>query len=317
MGRLAAWQKVGIGLSIAWAIGATVQTHNRAVQNAQNYASFAYSVCTDGKDLAHSSDMSECAKEKSNNLAVWMEGDAANVAIVALAPLPFAWIFAYVLGGLCRALAIGLPVVLPWKSMSRFRKVFVVAGGLVSVGAALFGLTYLMGLYTDTRVPVTPSPLKAMVIDQGDTVTAEGTWTREGALGLGSKLANPLQASKIICTQSDNRCVEARAQVTSEGHVLMVDEVEYDIESWSPTTIVFVDETPCARETYTIDRKTGAVNGAGTRVNPDAKMCNMRAAGETEDRWEYHLADGFKTYWDLRQKARPTLLKVVQAFFGN
>jgi hypothetical protein len=40
----------------------------------------------------------------------------------------------------------------------------------------------------------------------------------------------------------------------------MVDEVEYDIESWSPTTVVFVAETPCARETYTINRKTEAVN---------------------------------------------------------
>jgi hypothetical protein len=55
---------------------------------------------------------------------------------------------------------------------------------------------------------------------------------------------------------------------------------------WEPT-IAFVDETPCARETYTIDSKTEAVNDAGTRVSSDAKMCNMRAAGETEDKCEY------------------------------
>ncbi|MCS6520910.1 hypothetical protein, partial [Burkholderia thailandensis] len=141
--------------------------------------------------------------------------------------------------------------------MSRPRKIYVVAGGMVSVGAALFVLSYLMGLYTDALVPVSPGPVKALVIDQGDTVIAEGTWTREGPLGEGSKLGDPLQTSKIICTQSDNRCVESRAEVTGDGpHVLMVDQIEYDVESWSPTTIVFVAETPCARETYTIDRKT-------------------------------------------------------------
>jgi hypothetical protein len=317
MGRLAAWQKFGIVLSIAWAIGTAVHTHNRAVEAAQSSASFAYKVCADGKDEAHSPDLSECDKEKSDSVAESMQGDTANAAIVALAPLPFAWMFAFVLVGLGRALAIGLHVVLPWKSMSRPRKVFVVAGGLVSVGAALFGLTCVMGLYTDTLVPVSPGP-KAMVTDLGDTVVVEGTWTREGPLGQGSRLADPLQTSKIICTQSDNRCVEGRAEVTSEGHVLMADVTDYDIESWSPTTIVFVAETPCARETYTIDRKTQAVNGVGTRLRSDAKICNTRvAAASTEDRWEYHLADGFKTYWDLHQQARPTLLKVVQAFFGN
>lgn len=319
MGRLAACQKVGVVLSIAWAIGAAVHTHNRDLQGAQSSASFAYNVCADSKDVAHSADLSECNKEKSESVAMSMEGDTANAAIVALAPLPFAWIFAYVLIGLGRALAIGLPVVLPWKSMSRPRKVFVVAGGLVSVGTALFGLTYLMGLYVDTLVPVTPGPVKAMVIDQGDTVIAEGTWTREGPLGEGSKLGDPLQTSKITCTKADNRCVEARAEITGEGtNVLMVDELDYDIESWSPTTIVFVYETPCVRETYTIDRQTEAVNGVGINLQSNAKMCNMRVAAEaTEDRWEYHLGDGFKIYWDLRQKARPALLRIVQAFFGN
>ncbi|SEI20999.1 hypothetical protein [Paraburkholderia hospita] len=319
MGRLAAWQKVGIVLSIAWATGAAVHTHNRDLQDAQSSASYAYHVCADSKDLAHSADLSECGKEKSDAVAMSMQGDTADAAIVALAPLPFAWIFAYVLIGLGRALAIGLPVVLPWKSMSRPRKVFVVAGGLVSVGTALFGLTYLMGLYVDTRVPVSPGPSKAIVIDQGDSVIAEGTWTREGPLGDGSKLGDPLQTSKITCTKADNRCAEARAEITGEGtNVLLVDQMDYDIESWTPTTIVFVNETPCIRETYTIDRQTHSVNGVGINLHSDAKMCNMRVTAETtEDRWEYHLGDGFKVYWDLHQKARPALLRIVQAFFGN
>src|SRR6516225_5824028 len=85
MGRLAAWQKFGIVLSIAWAIGTAVHTHNRAVEAAQSSASFAYKVCADGKDEAHSPDLSECDKEKSDSVAESMQGDTANAAIVALA----------------------------------------------------------------------------------------------------------------------------------------------------------------------------------------------------------------------------------------
>ena len=36
-----------------------------------------------------------------------------------------------------------------------------------------------------------------------------------------------------------------------------------------------------------------------------------------ERSWSYRLAKGFPIYWDLRQKARPLPLRVVQSFFGH
>jgi len=132
MRRLTVWQKVGIVLSVVWAVGAAIYQHNEDVDRAESFAAFAYKACADSKDLHHDTDLSKCEQEKADHIAVWMESDVGNAAFLALAPLPFAWIAAYVLGGLGRALAIGLPVVLPWREMSWPKRVFVVTGVLTS-----------------------------------------------------------------------------------------------------------------------------------------------------------------------------------------
>jgi hypothetical protein len=315
MKRLAVWQKVGIVLSIVWAVGAAIYQHNADRDHAESIGAFAYNVCLDGKDIDHDPDLSQCEHEKYAAIGAFMVGDIGDAAFLALAPLPFAWVIVYVLGGLGRALAIGLPVVLPWQAMSRLKKILIVAGALITTAIGLYGVIGLLNLYTDSLTPVALSPFKdVMDVDQ-DTVVAEGTWTREGSQGEGSKMADPLQTSKIICTKAASRCIESRAYVS--GNVLFVDQLGYDIESWSPTTIVFTDETPCERETFTIDRTTREVNGVGNQVKSDAKMCHLHAAAEPESHWEYHLENGFNTYWAVRQKGRPAPLRIFQAFWGN
>jgi hypothetical protein len=76
------------------------------------------------------------------------------------------------------------------------------------------------------------------------------------------------------------------------------------------------DELPCATTTYVIDLNTKKVTGSGHRTNDDHENCKMMSTdGGTE--WSLLLSDGFPVYWDLRQKARPLPLRVIQTLLGN
>jgi hypothetical protein len=51
--------ELGIVLSIIWAVGAGIYTRNADVECADDFAKFAYKVCSDSKSLDHDSDLSK------------------------------------------------------------------------------------------------------------------------------------------------------------------------------------------------------------------------------------------------------------------
>jgi hypothetical protein len=310
--RLTGWQRLGIALSVIWALGAGIRTHNTDVAAADNFDKFAYKVCSDGKLVAHDSDLSSCSQEREENLVTWMKNSNANVAIAALAPIPFGWLAGFILLYVGRAQVVGFRAVVPWATLTSPKKVFVVFCVLASFAAALDGLTVVMNLYVDTQVPLGLG-VKAMVIRTGDNlVTVEGTWTRSGPTE-GSSMGYPLQTSRIECNKEERRCTEARASVG--GTVLMSDLVEYDVESWTASSIVLRLDAPCATSVFTIDLNTNAVSGAGHATNNDTALCKMYP--DKEESWNYQLSDGFKIYWAQRQKSRPLPLRLIQTLFGN
>jgi hypothetical protein len=95
----------------------------------------------------------------------------------------------------------------------------------------------------------------------------------------------------------------------------MSELVDYDVESWSDAAIVFRNDAFCAAEVFTVDLNTEAVTGAGHSTNTDTKLCKMLPG--KEESWRYQLSDGFKVYWEQRQKARPLPLRLIQTLFGN
>ena len=90
--KLNGWQRIGIALSILWAVVAGIHTRNDDVDRAENFVKFAYKVCSDGKMVAHDTDLSSCEKEKAVQRETWMKDSDKNVAFAALAPIPFGWI---------------------------------------------------------------------------------------------------------------------------------------------------------------------------------------------------------------------------------
>jgi hypothetical protein len=95
----------------------------------------------------------------------------------------------------------------------------------------------------------------------------------------------------------------------------MSDLVEYSVESWTAAAIVLRLDFPCATEMFTIDFNTDAVSGAGHTINIDSAFCKMYPV--REESWKDQLSDGFKVYWEQRQKARPLPLRLILALFGN
>ena len=310
--RLSKLKCVGLALSIFWAFGAGLYTHNADVERAENFAKFAYKVCSDNKAITHNPDLSTCLQEREVNLKTWMEGSTGNVAFAALAPIPFGWLGAFILLYVIRAQIFGFRAVVPWATMSWPKKAFVSFCVLASFITVLFGLTVILNLYADTQVPVALGSLTEVIKTGDDLVYAEGTWTRSGSTE-GSSMGYPLQTSKINCNKNERRCTEARALVS--GNALMSDLLEYDIENWTSAAIVFRNDSLCATEVFTIDLNTKAVSGAGHRINKDNYYCKIY--GGNEESWKYQLSNGFKVYWEQRQRARPLPLRLIQTFFGN
>ena len=118
---------VGIGflLSIIWAVGAAVHTHNDDVERADHFMKFAYETCTTNKQISRDADLSSCEAKRKVNRTTWMEGSNKGAAFVALAPLSFAWLAVFILSYVIRAQIAGFRAAVPWSTLTRPKKMFV------------------------------------------------------------------------------------------------------------------------------------------------------------------------------------------------
>ncbi len=311
--RLNGWQCLGIVLSILWAIGAGIHTRNGDLEGARSFANLSYKVCTNEKLLKNDNDISSCEHERQANVAKWLkDGNSnANIAFLALVPIPFGWLAGFILFYFVRAQIAGFRAVVPWRALSKSKKLFVAFCAVASLAAILLCVMTTLNLYVDTKVPVSLSPFKDINKVGDDFAAVAGTWTLTDLAD--DTIAYPSQTSKIECSKKERKCVEAKAYVS--GNLMSSDLVQYDIRTWTADSIVFVNEQECAETVYTIDLNTKTVSGAGHLTNQDTISCKMNF--ESKDHWSFLLTNGFTVYWEQRQNARPKLLRVVQAAFGN
>jgi hypothetical protein len=95
--QLGGWQRIGIILSIVWALGAAIYQRNADIEHAQDFMSLAYKACTESKLLNNDSDWSSCDQESAKHWEIWLEGSWRNVALKSFVPIPFGWGVAYLL----------------------------------------------------------------------------------------------------------------------------------------------------------------------------------------------------------------------------
>ena len=95
--RLNGWQRIGIVVSVVWAVGAAIYQRNADIERAERFVNWAYQVCTEAKSLKHESDFGDCSRELTKNWAIWLEGSWGNVALASLIPIPLGWLLVYVI----------------------------------------------------------------------------------------------------------------------------------------------------------------------------------------------------------------------------
>ena len=94
--KLGMWQRLGIVLSVLWAFGACTYQRMTDIERANTFVDWSYKVCIESLNLDHIFDYSSCLAQIPKDLAIWLDGSWASVAVVAFLPIPVAWILAFV-----------------------------------------------------------------------------------------------------------------------------------------------------------------------------------------------------------------------------
>lgn len=294
-----------------------MQTHNDLMKRANSAADFAEGVCKDTKMVHHNTDISSCILKRQESLELYTKQETLSSIMAGIIPLPFLWMAGVVLLYIYRIQRAGYRSVVNWSNYGRGKKSFVVFTWIFTGIVLLFWISDYLNLITDTRVPVTIGGGVNIYRDTANNYAViEGTWTRSGRDD-DSAIAFPLQRSKITCRRETGHCIESRAYVFN--NLMSVDTDIFDIKSWTQDALVFVNEQMCASETYTIDFINQSVTGGGHRTNAQLIYCSMNGGliKNPEQNWQYQMVDGMKVYSEERKKARPWLLRFIQAFFGN
>jgi len=307
--RLDGWQRIGIVVSIVWAVAAAICQRNADIERAQDFTKFAFKVCADARSPGRDKDAPSCSQESETHKAVWLAGSWGNVALVALVPIAFGWLSVYTIFGIRRRIApIDFRALLPWATMPLRRKKLMVAGAVVGFVTAMSGVLTVFNLYVDAKIPVVLG-YGAFVTEVGNNlVSATGTWTLQPP----AKMDAPLQTSRINCYRERRRCTEAKAYVTS-GKFLAADLTEYEIELWTDAVIVFKNRDYCVSTVITIDRRIKTVSGVGRFTNLDTRVCE----GATDKGWTLYLTDGYKVYWEQRRRVGSIALRLIRMLPGN
>jgi hypothetical protein len=107
--RLGGWQRIGIVLSVAWAVAGPIYLNGRAYDNALKEAGDTYHDCRQFQGPGD--DPARCTERSNAMLKIGMQNVAPigslGWAVVATAPVVLAWILVYIIVGLWRWIRAG------------------------------------------------------------------------------------------------------------------------------------------------------------------------------------------------------------------
>jgi hypothetical protein len=120
--------------------------------------------------------------------------------------------------------------------------------------------------------------------DSGNYISVEGTWTSN------TKLAAPLQVTRLDCWRQWNHCIEATAKIL-DGH-LYVNTSYWEIRNWGAEELTFKDHelSLCKVESLRVDRKSKLVTYTNAPKRPKPDSCK----GMENDPIVTHMVDGYK-----------------------
>lgn len=313
--RVKNWQIFVLAVTALWIIGAGIYLRSDEIDRAESFAKLKYKSCVEDKARGQSQD-TDCDSEEAKERTTWGEANWTGTALRVLPPIPLAWFAAFVLYYFGKAQWVGFRAVVPWGGLVWYKKAVVVLSVLGVLLIAFFCLLVVLDAQIDAKVPITIG-YKKSIYKFPDHVHLEGTWRTVEDGRADSMWDSPLQTSRIECNRSELKCIEALAYVTrvSSSKSLGAKLIEYKVTRWNDSVIVFQNELPCLVDSFTIDLNAGVVNGISRVINSETDFCKKYPPNKKKV--SYALEDGFGIYMEERQKARPWLMRVIQALFGN
>ncbi|HET8562305.1 MAG TPA: hypothetical protein VFM35_00400 [Candidatus Binatia bacterium] len=103
--------------------------------------------------------------------------------------------------------------------------------------------------------------------DASSYISVQGTWTSD------TKLAAPLQSTKLDCWRQWNHCIEATAQILNGR--LVVGTTYWEIKDWQANELTFHDRDSslCKIESLRVDRKSKIVTYTTAPKQPKPDSC--------------------------------------------
>lgn len=177
-------------------------------------------------------------------------------------------------------------------------------------------LTSVVGVFTASPYRVTPQVggFYAESWDRG-YVAAGGTWELEGAA-----LAAPINHVEITCERQVGYCLEARAELFTQGSILAVATARRPITSWTPDTITTRNETSCGQYVMTIGRGSESVTALEVNTpSAESSGVSILRCSQVDPRKEFRLIDGGRRELDdipTRVEAQARVLLALLALWS-
>jgi hypothetical protein len=197
MKKLTKWQWIALIFSAVWVVVIIYSEHKSATELAESISSIGYRSCIEDQAKAQKLDLALCESEKANEHSKMMTGQTTNAIVSAFLPLPFLWLYAYLLLIFVRSLKYGYKNVVDTEKLSKPKKAFVYFCYFYIASTIFVILIAFLNYLTDQKVPVSLGYNKSLY-QSDDYVVAKGTWTSKSGILGESNMIFPMQTSEII-----------------------------------------------------------------------------------------------------------------------
>jgi hypothetical protein len=314
MQKLSRLQIIGLVLSFLWILGSIYTQYNSIIESATSLSASSYELCIQDQTRKNQEPNSSCLEQKNKDYKAISDNLLTTIIAVAFLPLPFFWIYAFILLIVFRCFKHGSKTVLDLSSLNKWQKYFAYFCYLWSGMTLLLLILSAMAISAERNVPVNFGFNKKIIhMAEYGYVEIEGTWTNNKK-DLYSE--PPIQTSLIKCDSKIKKCYESRAQVSMFNNYpyLKANHIEYDITSWNKNTLVFSVDEFCYISIFTLDFNSKSLVGI-KKFNNNKFIADSCKSHEKDADIFYRLEDGYVVRQELIRNANPWPLKILQSFF--
>ena len=91
--KLNRWQRIGIVISILWALAAAYHLRSTEMETGRHFLDLHYQACIE----IERSTIEVCTAEMHKSFDIWMKPNWGNISFIALAPIMLGWILVFII----------------------------------------------------------------------------------------------------------------------------------------------------------------------------------------------------------------------------